>query len=503
MARWLGIDVSDSAVRVLLLRSSYRRNSVEAMVEEKLVDHPTPSAAIRAATHGLKADLVASSIVGQRGFFRSISLPSAAQKELQNILSYEVESTLPFELDDAVMDHRVLQHRPGVDEPDTLPIFAGVAYADEVRERIALITRGFGHEPTRVGLGPLPLSNLTQVMPELARSEAVAIVELEDRHTDVAILVNGETRFARSLSRGLVGLPGEAPALARELRQTLAAWRVRSGVPVTQLYRIGSGQQITGLDHFLQMELGVTIDSLPRPTLDGLSDVQLQALPRFAKALALALGLSRRSSDLNLRQGSLAAQQSYPFLREKVPLLAGLGAAILVSFGFSVVAEMRALEAEKTSLGEQLALTTETHFGESTKDPAAAEALLDATITGKNVDIVPRMDGFGVMVAISQRIPSDIIHDIVEFDYNGGKVTLRGIVPSIKNAHSIAELFEEEPCFRDVNLTRTTQLKKEGTQKYTMEFNVKCPIGKKKLKPHKVAASGSAAKAKTPPQGGR
>jgi general secretion pathway protein L len=491
MARWVGIDITEVAVRVAVVRTAYRRFAVDAMREEPLTAHETPSAALRAAMAGLRAEAAATSIDGRRAFLRLLSLPAAAQKELANVLSFEVEATLPFELDDAVMDHRLLTILPGADAPGMLPILAGVAYTDEVRDRIGLVLRGAGQEPQRVGLGSVPIANLVQIAPELGRDGPVAILELDEEHSDLLVLRRGEPRFARTIARGVRGLPDTATELAQVLRQTVGAWRMQGGEPLETVYVVGSGHATPGLGGFMQRELGIEVRDLPPMSLEGLTPDQKAELPRYAKAIAMALGLSRRAADLNLRQGPLQAQQSYQFLRDKTPLIAGLGAAIFVSFGFSIFAEMRALGAEQESLERQLEIATQTQLGEKTADPKKATQLLEDAISGKTGDPVPRVDAFGVMVELSERLPpaDKLTHDIAEFDYNRGQVVIKGIVPTIDDAHAVADKMKEHECFREVNVARTTRLNNQDKQKYTLEFSVECGPAEKKDKPGAKSSS--------------
>ncbi len=493
MARWLGVDVCGSSIRLALLRSTYRRTSVEALREEPLASHETASAALRAAMAGLRTDSSATSLPGNRSFVRRLSLPVAVQKELSNVLSYEVESTLPFELDDAVMDHRLLRRAPGADEPNTLPILAGVANTEEVRDRIGLILRGTGQEPQRVGIGALPLANLSQIVPPLAQAALAAILDLDDDHADLLILRRGEPRFVRSLHRGVSSLPEEAEGLSRDLKQTIGAWRVSGGEPLEALFVVGSGRHVPGLDPWLQGELGIPALNLPRPALDNLTADQEVELPRFAKAISLALSLSRHAADLNLRQGPVEAQQSYQFLREKTPLLAGLAAALAVSFGFSLFAEMSALSDEREGLEQQLAAATQTHFGKKTTDPVVAADLLESAIRGKSDDPLPEIDAFDVMVELSERIDDEIVHDIAEFDFSRGDVIIKGIVPKIEDAHTIAAELKEHECFHDVDVKKTTHLKNQSKHKYTLEFTADCKAQAKGTKGKK----GSKAPAKT------
>jgi general secretion pathway protein L len=484
MARWLGIDITTASVRVALVQSRYRKNTLVALREESLSAHETRSTAIRAAVAGLKADASATALAGDDGFLRFLPLPSAAAKELSNVLSYEVEATLPLEMDDAVMDHRVLRAVPGIDEPNTIPILAGVAHTERVRDLIGLIRTGTGHEPQRVGIGALPLANLASVIPELNQATPVAVLDLDEDHTDFLVLRGGQPRFVRRLTRGTRGLPEQAGEMSRDLRQTIGAWRMQGGEPIDKLYVVGSGRGTAGLGGWMLTELGLQVADLPKPALEGITPDMEAQLPRFSKALALALSLSRRTVDLDLRQGPLEAQQSYQFLRDKTPLLSGLAAAILVSFGFSTFAEMRALDTQQASLEAQLELATNAHFGKSTGDVKLANEMLEDAISGNTGDPVPKMDAFSVLVAFSESLPAanELTHDIAEFDYNRGKVMIKGVVPKIEDAHAIAKKLGEHECFHSVNITRTTRLKNRESQKYTLELTAECRSKKKKKK---------------------
>jgi len=503
MARLLGIDASKTVVRTALVRTSYRRVTLEALGEADVATAGSEMEALRAAVGALRPDASAISLSGERSFYRRLELPAAAQKEIDNVLAFELEATVPFEMTDAVFDYRVLKRQPG---SDVIPIFAALARADDVRERIALVREALGQEPERVGTGPLPLTNLGAVIPELDRpfspsdggpTGPIAILDLADATSDIAILEDGEPVFARTLSRGTAGLPGSATALARELRQTFAAWRALGGAPLGGMYLVGGGASAQGAELYLSTELGVSILPLLSPRLEGITSEQTAMLPRFAKALGLALGLTGRAKGLNLRRGALEAERSYPFLREKIPLLAGLGAVILVSFGFSIIAEMRALDAERATLLAELGATSRDVLGEETTDPDHAKELLESGPGAGDDDPMPRADGFDVMVQLSKAVPKDLVHDVLEFDLSRGHVSIQGVVPTNRDAEHIADNMKEHHCFKDVKIPRTSPFGSDGQkQKYVLEFDVKCDKAVKKKTDTADSASPAAGSAK-------
>src|SRR5690606_16050407 len=187
--------------------------------------------------------------------------------------------------------------------------------------------------------------------------------------TEVVFLSQGQAVLARTGSSGVQGLPETAPALAAALRQTLARWGVTAGTPVQAAYLLGGGAAAQGAGEYLTYELGVVVLPLPPLHFDSLTPDQAALVPRFAKALGLALSVGGRARDLNLRQGELAYQRGYGFIKEKVPLLAGLGAAIVISFVFSAWAEGVSLSRENEALKASLAAQTTAAFDKEIEDP--------------------------------------------------------------------------------------------------------------------------------------
>lgn len=494
MAKYLGIDVGSSHVRAVLLRTSYRRITIEALSEHDRRAGATLDEVVRMAASPLVSpgESVAVNLEGEKTFVRRIDVPAAAQKQLTEVLPYELEAELPFELAEGVYDYAVLKR---ASDEDAVPVFAVVARTEDVRARIALIKDAIGEEPERVAPGGLALASLASILPELAGQQTVALFDLEPARSELVILERGEPVFARTLSRGTEGLPQSAPLLVREFRQSLAAWRMTGGARPEIAFLVGPGAGTPNAREFLQEELDVPIAPLPEPRLDETKPEDLAQVPRFAKAVSLALALGARGRGYNLRRGVLTYERGYGFLRERVPLLAGLFVVVIVSFFFATWAELHALAQEKGTLEAALTTVTTEVLGEGTSDPQRATDLLDKTATGADEDPLPHADAFDVMVQIAQAVPENITHDIEELDVQRGHVTVHGIVPTIPDAQQIATQLKSVRCFQDVKITRTNQVVGEERQKYVMELDVKCPAeGKEKPAAGAPAASASGGK---------
>ncbi len=502
MSTYLGIDIGTTAVKVAVIRTAYRKVQLAglASVEVAQVGGTVEAvgAAVRAAmgTLGGTGDAIATSLEGQKGTARIVGLPASAAKSIGEVLPFELESALPFDLSEAVFDYRVL---PGTSEKkgEELQVLVGIAKTADVVARIDTIKAALAVEPERVGLGAFPVTNLVPFLPALAEG-TVAIVDLGTTSSDVVVMRNGEPVFARTLGLGTKGLPGTADKLARELRTSIAAYRALGGETPGVVYLCGGGAYVSGAEAFLSSALRMEVRQVTAPALEAptVSPEQAQSIARYAKAIGLALGFLPKTTGLNLRKGPLAFERGFAWVKEKVPLLAGLAAVVLVSFLFSAWAQLYAKSKEKTVLEAALGQVTKEILGEETTSPSRAQELVTAATSINDEDPLPHADGFDVMVKLSEMIPSTMTHDIEELDIQKGHVIVHGLVGSIPDAQAIKTSVSNDPCFSDAKITRTTAQVGGDRQKYVLEFDIKCPEDQKGGKAKgsaSASASGSAA----------
>ena len=480
MARFIGIDITPSYVRAALLRSGYRTLSVERLLEVERHRVETLEQALQTCVLPLleHGESMAVAIEGDESFIHRLTLPSSAQKQLAQVLPFELEAHVPLDMGELTHAHRLLPAHPGTKE---LVVLAAAARTERVRDRIALVARALGREPERVGCGPLPLANLAGLTPELAEPGPIALVDVGEHRTDTVVLVGGQLMAARTVARGMAGLPEGADALVAEIRQTFAAWAAAGGAPVVRVCLLGLGASDYYAPAYLTHTLGVPVQPLTGQGFANLSPENEPLLPRFAQAVGLAAGL-KQARDLDLRQGSVAFERGHEFVKEKAPLLTGLAGAIVVSFLFATWAELRGLSREREVLTASLAGLSQEVLGEGTEDPERARELLE-TGGGRAVsDPMPHVDAFDVLVGLSKTIPMTMTHDIDEFDMQRGKVKLRGIVDTAADAKKIAKDVEKIRCVKNVKTGKITQVVNSDQQKYSLEFEMRCPEDQSKSK---------------------
>jgi general secretion pathway protein L len=481
MAGFVGIDIGRTHVRAASVSVGYKRLSLGRLEEVALDSVESLERAVQIVVAPLleHADGVAVAINGDQCFVHRIAIPATAAKRLEEVLPFEIEAQVPIDIDELVFDYRPLRRK---ESSDPVVVMTAAARIESVRARIELIQGALSRQPDRVGCGPFSLANLAAVVSPLRGPGPFALVDLGAERTEVTVLLNGEAVFVRTLSQGVAGLPETASSLSSELRQTFLSAAVAVGADLQAAYLVGGGAAANGAAEYLAYEAGVPISPLPGLELEGISEERAPSVPRFAKAIALALGASGRGRDVDLRKGPLEYQRGFGFLKEKLPVLSGLAAAIAISFVFSNWAEMRALEREEEVLAAQLASISKEVLGETVTDAeSASEALARAQAT-EEADPLPQVDAFDIIVELSKVIPTTMTHDIEEFDMQRGHVKMSALVGSTSDAQQIAADIGKHRCVKDSKIAKVTQQVNSERQKYVLELDVRCTDDTKKKK---------------------
>src|SRR5579863_2808623 len=113
MPTWLGIDIGSASVKAAVVRSTYRKSALARVASAEVTASGGSAAAIRTAVaqalegETQAVDAVAVAIEGSRAAIHRLVLPATAQKQLAEVLAFELEAQVPFDLTSAVFDWRL------------------------------------------------------------------------------------------------------------------------------------------------------------------------------------------------------------------------------------------------------------------------------------------------------------------------------------------------------------------------------------------------------------
>lgn len=453
---------------------------------------PDPDAPLRLAIAevmrraGVTAATRIADMPGEDVSLRRLELPPAAMRKIDELLPFEMESLIPFEAGETLLDHQLAE------PPDATKVRVVVCAVPrtKVRERLDMLERA-GLDPEELVPGPAALGGLVPFVPALVSDNAQVIVHLGRARTDVAVVRKGKLELARNISAGVDDLReagfGDSPygsgaeRLFRELRQTIASHRMQGGADIEAVRVSGELDAGEPLFGWLARALDRTVLPLElplAPELDPVQPVDSVRAPAFALALGLVGQTLLRGKHLDLRKGDLAKKASMGAFRELAPLLGVCAAFVVVAYFYSVYAHWSVLTARREVLEAELAEVTEQRLGEATRDPVRARSLLDSG--RQSPDPLPAFDAFDALLALSAAIPDGIEHDLQRLqvdlgdDRSGGHIELQATVSSIEERDRIAQALGDVPCFQNIQLGPMTTAG-EGRRQYRLEMDLQCP----------------------------
>jgi hypothetical protein len=482
MATILGIDIGSRSVRGALIRSSLRALTVERYLEVEIStlspELPRTELVHTALRELLELvaeppDQVVVAVDGARASLRAVSFPPAAKKRMAEVLPFELEPLLPFAIDEAVIDYQEIGLRGS-----ELAVMAAAVPDGAVSELLAQLAAADLH-PRELAVGAASLDGLTTFL-NLAPDSTTLLLHLDYGSSDVCILRGKSCELARTLNEGLDGALSRPFLFRAALHQTVMKYRAEGGPAVDSVLVMGQGAEDPSVLARVAEALAIPVEAVSLPNTAG---SEMAPLPLFGKALALAGRVMRRTKRIDLRKGKFALPRGVSQLRDHALLAAVCTLVVVMSYGFSVWAEHRALSEERDALALKLSKMTEQHFGEATSSAKRARELLEGG--GQQRDPLPRFDAFRALGAISAAVPDSIVHDTrrleITLDEGGqsGTFELQGQIPDLAARDIVAEALDAHDCIEQLERGKTSTVPGQDRKNYTLGGILACPGAKK------------------------
>ena len=481
MSLVLGLDVSSRVVRGAFLRTTLRGSEMEHYAEVVLpetTNEGDPEEAVRQAVnqivhHGVRApDRIVASLDGELASLRLIELPAGVAKKVADVLPGELESVLPFDVEDAVVDHQIVDK-----EGTSIYVMAVAAPKQSVADRLEQLTRA-GANPRELAVGAAAFDGLVELLPESLQNRTALVIDIGATSTDFCVLSGGNCVFARTVSGGLdLVESGQRSTLGAALQRTLAGYRAQRVAVPELILLAGDAAPMETARTWLSEQLGMDCGVVPLPMASG---AEPDTLPKFSRAAALAARSIGRKKRLDLRQGELASKASAGQIRRHLRLAAVCGVAVVLCFGVSLAARYQVAKAEHEKLSNRLAEVSEDLLGSETTSALHARELL--TGGPQSNDPLPRFDAYDVLEAVSSVIPSEISHETrrlkIEIDDEGddGRLEIQGTVATIAERDRIVDELKGHDCFTEIEKGSISSAANDR-KNYKLVVKIECPGG--------------------------
>ncbi len=527
--RIIGIDLGSYAVKVAVIDRSFRSFAFTEFYERRIQYNDLLSAEESTAIalqgviddFNLTWDAACVGFPAQRVTARLLTFPFSSSKKIDQTVNFEIESFVPFDMDQIVLDYTVAWQTK--DASRVMAVY--VQKGELVKELTMLSTVDLDPRYVSIeGVDQIGLVNLGMVPPE----GAYAIIDIGHAKTTVTIGRGKHLGYVRALSlagkavteaiaaklsvpyeeaerlkieMGHLPLAGEevVDEISRDvgdaiasvmqdimlhLRQTLFTYHETEGLPVEGIYLCGGTSRLPGLDRFLSDALKLNVAFL------NCSEFHFSRLDRadahrhvIPQALALALrGAAGTGADMNLRKGEFAFKGDVEQFGGNVRKIGFVVGVIVFLALINFTAKYYSVKRQVDRMGGDIvALVKQALPGVQVvraRTPSAAIAL----VKGKEQEIDVRMEELGnivgsspldVLKEISLAMPSreELSLEVVDLNISAGRVTLEGVVGDFKTVDTVRQALEKPGIFSNVTSGNVRKGVK-GEVKFTMSMDM-------------------------------
>ncbi len=237
----IGLDVGTSAVRaaevtgkdpVTLVRFAQLAIPLGAITAGEITDVDAVATVLKDLWRRgeFRSKRVSVAVANQAVVVRQVDVPKMEDADLRGALPYQVQDYIPIPIEDALLDHLVLEEIVGPDGP-LLRVLAIAAQKTMINAVVESLTRA-GLEAESIDLAPLAaLRALVEPIPSIGEREAEAIVDIGGGVTNLVVHERGIPRLVRILP---VGGNDITQALVTELKLSVEdaeARKVATGLP--------------------------------------------------------------------------------------------------------------------------------------------------------------------------------------------------------------------------------------------------------------------------------
>lgn len=508
MPQVVGLDIGSRTVKAALFERGFRGLELSSFhrAEFDPADAEGLSRALAEIAGRLSggAPTVVARIPGDRVLLRFLDLPITDARKLDAVIPFEVESQVPYELDDLIIDHAIVRR-----SPEGAKVLVAAARRDDVRESLEQLGSQ-GLEPRYVAPGPSALSGLALALPALAKG-TVALVDAGFARTDVCILQDGRPVFVRTISGGLADVAGAHPSgggdlsaleavdlaspgvpedagvraaaefVAREVRRTLLAANLESQITPEKLVVFGGLSRLRGFVALLERLTQVLAEPLSaggaewaKTMLSGSAEAEAGA------AIALAFRVAGDAAMPNFRRDEFAFKRDAKELSSLLTRVVAAGAIVLFLAFVHFVVKDRLLASEKKALDKEIASEVLSAFPDAPKDRLkdgdAAVSIMQGNVADAEQRLAQLGSGTGsaldILKDISEAAPDGMYIDVKELEFADGKVRMRVVLDSYQDSDRLTEALRKVKMFQNVETNDDGNDVGTGKRRVTVKFDV-------------------------------
>jgi general secretion pathway protein L len=469
--RILSLEIGETELQAAVVQTSFRDYKVTGFYREALNGDADAQIKRFLEQHSQPGDTILTALSGERVTWRTFFLPFRDVKKLAQTVPFELESSVPFGLDEVIVDYQVLQR----DRAGTT-VLAALVPRDDLEQHLARMQR-YGADPKVVDVGPLATLNTLSLVPDLPPT--FAFLDFGSRNVTIALYRERVLSGLRTLGRVIPVPDAEATngaatvpldELLGDVRWSLLAL---NGAPLDDdliCYIAGEPALLAEIEPGLA-QLPAEVRRLDRVALRHLTpDLSAQA-PSFSPSLGLALREVTPGTTLgvNFRRGDFSFHRAQQEMRNALRTVAVLGVVVLLLTVLDLFVKHQQLQGQVTVLEAQIAKifsATMPDAGRVANPKAALQDETEALRQRVNVltDVVPvsTSTSIDVLRAAASAVANKIRIDCEEYAMDPNEVRVRCNTDTYESVDTVKEGLQKTGFFSEVEVKDAKNSPKGG-----------------------------------------
>ena len=458
----LGIDIRKESVSAVLIKTGMRENRIDAHAHVPLADPAEDENHFKTALNTICDEIdpigcdCVVSISADHFSYRILQVPFKDSRKIRMVLPFELEPTVPYPVDDLVIDFIDLQ---SAGQSDYSEIIAAAVQRSDLTPYLESLAE-FKIDPEMITVGGLPaaicLANQTEA------GEDRLILEIGKTSSSLFIVSSGQLKMIRSFPTP-EAVDKRAGLLGGLVRRTLASYDelCQTEFQPLDLLVTGSGLNGANLDHDVSKVLDIPVNRLNFADRLNIAIDDENINPwnpaLMDNALALAMMAVEGLKSLNFHKGRFAARKF--FVKHKNNLLKTgiLAAAVLALFFVGVIIESHTLNRRLDRINQQITGIFQATFPNVKRivDPyqqmqvKVQEAKKSAVVQAATS---PQIRSIDILNSISQNIPDSITIDVTRMVISPDTVLLSGNTDTYNSVDDIKSKLEQIDYFKKVTI---------------------------------------------------